>query len=84
MAVISPVSGKFMGRLAKAAGIDFPVSRLVIECDAASHAKLYIVAPANLAGFHKVCEEFEAIQVESVAVQPDASLTVVPLAAPNA
>lgn len=68
--MLHPVPGKFMGRLAKAIGIDFPCERFVIECDAKSHCRVYIVAPADLRNFNKVCDEFEAIAVEGVVPLP--------------
>ena len=81
MATITPVAGRIelISRLGRALGITFPFSRLVIECDVNSYVKVYVVAPADYGGVEKVCDAVEAERVESVQVNPDASVLVVPL-----
>jgi hypothetical protein len=72
MAVLTPVHHRheLMKRIGEAIGVPFPWNRLVIECDVRDVVRVYVTAPVDAERFRKVCEAFEALGVESVAVDP--------------
>ncbi len=72
-----------MKRIGDAIGVTFPWNRLVIDCDVRDIVRVYVTAPVDADKFRVVCEAFEAVGVQAVAVNPDHTVCVIPFAEPE-
>ena len=75
-----PTKSPLCVRLLKAMGIDFPVTKFVLEMDAtnsSTYMKLYIVAPADYQKVERLCDELEVVRVADLSVNEDGTVHIV-------